>query len=219
MVAGPAHLPVRRDDHDVTGGHGDFRHAVRAAASARRAAVPRRTDRRRAMIADSPDEVRVRVREQLLQGASQIKLTAGGGVASPQQPARCHHVHRGRAARRRRSWRENWGHLRHRARLHAGRDPACDRRRRRVHRARPPDGRGDRQADRREGRLAEHASRFPTSWPKRFRPARSERAKAQEVFAGTDTDLYELAKKYGIKTAFGTDVLFSRDWRGATTSC
>ena len=32
------------------------------------------------MIADSPDEVRLRVREQLMQGASQIKLTAGGGV-------------------------------------------------------------------------------------------------------------------------------------------
>ena len=39
-----------------------------------------------AMIADSPDEVRLRVREQLMQGASQIKLTAGGGVASPFTP-------------------------------------------------------------------------------------------------------------------------------------
>ena len=38
------------------------------------------------MIADSPDEVRVRAREQLMQGASQVKLTAGGGVASPHSP-------------------------------------------------------------------------------------------------------------------------------------
>ncbi len=38
------------------------------------------------MIADSPDEVRLRVREQLMLGASQIKLTAGGGVASPHSP-------------------------------------------------------------------------------------------------------------------------------------
>ena len=38
------------------------------------------------MIADSPDEFRLRVREQLMQGASQIKLTAGGGVASPFSP-------------------------------------------------------------------------------------------------------------------------------------
>ena len=35
------------------------------------------------MIADSADEVRLRVREQLLQGASQIKLVGGGGVSSP----------------------------------------------------------------------------------------------------------------------------------------
>jgi imidazolonepropionase-like amidohydrolase len=36
-----------------------------------------------ANIADSADEVRLRVREQLLQGASQIKLVGGGGVSSP----------------------------------------------------------------------------------------------------------------------------------------
>ena len=39
-----------------------------------------------AILADSPDEVRLRTREQLMQGASQIKLTAGGGVASPFSP-------------------------------------------------------------------------------------------------------------------------------------
>src|SRR5215468_293744 len=37
-------------------------------------------------LADGPDEVRVRVREQLMQGASQIKLTGGGGVSSPFSP-------------------------------------------------------------------------------------------------------------------------------------
>ena len=40
-------------------------------------------------------------------------------------------------------------------------------------------------------------------------PARSqERAKAFQVLAGTDRT-FELAKKYKIKTAFGTDILFS----------
>ena len=39
-----------------------------------------------AAIADSPDEVRLRTREQLRQGASQIKLMAGGGVSSPHNP-------------------------------------------------------------------------------------------------------------------------------------
>src|SRR5690606_37894429 len=38
------------------------------------------------MVADSPDEVRVRTREQLMLGATQIKLTGGGGVASPHSP-------------------------------------------------------------------------------------------------------------------------------------
>ena len=38
------------------------------------------------MVADSPDEVRVRAREQLMLGATQIKLTAGGGIASPHSP-------------------------------------------------------------------------------------------------------------------------------------
>jgi imidazolonepropionase-like amidohydrolase len=42
-----------------------------------------------ANIADSADEVRLRVREQLFQGASQIKLMGGGGVASPRCYTRC----------------------------------------------------------------------------------------------------------------------------------
>jgi imidazolonepropionase-like amidohydrolase len=36
----------------------------------------------------------------------------------------------------------------------------------------------------------------------------SEQAKLREVIAGTD-NVYALAKKYKIKTAFGTDILFS----------
>lgn len=38
------------------------------------------------MIADSPDEVRLRVREQFMQGASQIKIVGGGGVSTPRSP-------------------------------------------------------------------------------------------------------------------------------------
>jgi len=68
----------------VTGGHGDFRELWE---------LPRTPDAMSrveqiggSVIADSPDEVRKRTREQLMQGASQIKLTAGGGVASPLTP-------------------------------------------------------------------------------------------------------------------------------------
>jgi imidazolonepropionase-like amidohydrolase len=69
----------------ITGGHGDFRQLYE---------LPRTIGGMRtrmeqvggSIVADSPDEVRLRAREQLMQGASQIKLTAGGGVASPHSP-------------------------------------------------------------------------------------------------------------------------------------
>ena len=69
----------------ITGGHGDFRSA---ADLPRQLGGPlsRMETRNGSLLADSPDEVRVRAREQLLLGASQIKLTAGGGVASPHSP-------------------------------------------------------------------------------------------------------------------------------------
>jgi imidazolonepropionase-like amidohydrolase len=49
---------------------------------------------------------------------------------------------------------------------------------------------------------------FPDELADAFPPGSLERAKAMEVFAGTDKTL-TLAKKYKIKTAWGTDVLFS----------
>ena len=68
-----------------TSGHGDFRFSFE---------VPRTLGgplshsevEGVAAIADSPDEVRLRAREQLRRGASQIKLMAGGGVTSPYNP-------------------------------------------------------------------------------------------------------------------------------------
>jgi imidazolonepropionase-like amidohydrolase len=67
-----------------TAGHGDFRlpNEVPAVPGALAEA-----DRRGyAAVADSPDLVRQRVREQLRLGASQIKLAAGGGVSSTFDP-------------------------------------------------------------------------------------------------------------------------------------
>jgi hypothetical protein len=78
----------------ITGGHGDFRQPFEVP-RVFGAPQSRGEQTGAAMLADSPDEVRVRV--QLLLGATQIKLTAGGGVAS--QPARRVHLHRGRASR------------------------------------------------------------------------------------------------------------------------
>lgn len=68
----------------VTGGHGDFRELWEVPRTPE--AMSRMEQIGGSIIADSPDEVRKRTREQLMQGASQIKLTAGGGVASPLTP-------------------------------------------------------------------------------------------------------------------------------------
>jgi len=83
VVAGPRIYPSGAII-TVTGGHGDFRELWE---------LPRTPDAMSrveqiggSIVADSPDEVRKRTREQLMQGASQIKLTAGGGVASPLTP-------------------------------------------------------------------------------------------------------------------------------------
>ena len=79
-----AHLPVRRHHHR----HKRSRRLPPAVEVPRILGSPQSRGEQTgaAMIADSPDEVRVRVREQLMLGASQIKLTAGGGVASPHSP-------------------------------------------------------------------------------------------------------------------------------------
>jgi len=66
----------------TTGGHGDLRPLSDLPRSPGGAlSYIERTGA--ANIADSADEIRLRVREQLFQGASQIKLVGGGGVASP----------------------------------------------------------------------------------------------------------------------------------------
>lgn len=67
-----------------TGGHGDFRMLSEIPATPDILSYPERMGM--SAIVDSPDAVRKRTREQLLQGASQIKLTVGGGVSSPYGP-------------------------------------------------------------------------------------------------------------------------------------
>lgn len=69
----------------ITSGHGDFRKLTDLPRTIG-GMLTRMELIGGAVIADSPDEVRVRTREQLMQGASQVKLTAGGGVSSPFSP-------------------------------------------------------------------------------------------------------------------------------------
>jgi imidazolonepropionase-like amidohydrolase len=69
----------------VTSGHGDFRQLTDLPRTIG-GMLTRMEQVGGAIVADSPDEVRVRAREQLMQGASLVKLTAGGGVSSPFSP-------------------------------------------------------------------------------------------------------------------------------------
>lgn len=68
-----------------TSGHGDFR-LLTALPRAERDALDYTERTGVAAIADGRDEVLRRAREQLMRGASQIKIMAGGGVASPYDP-------------------------------------------------------------------------------------------------------------------------------------
>ena len=106
----------------ITGGHGDFRQLTDLPRTIG-GMLSRMEQIGGSMVADSPDEVRVRVREQLMLGASQIKLTAGGGVASPHSPLDVSTFTEAGAPGRGRGGGE-LGHLRLRPRLHVGRDPA-----------------------------------------------------------------------------------------------
>jgi imidazolonepropionase-like amidohydrolase len=66
-----------------TGGHGDFRRTgdFSCACELREGGGARFTH-----VVDSPDEMRKAVREELRQGAHQIKIMGSGGVASPSDP-------------------------------------------------------------------------------------------------------------------------------------
>ena len=57
-------------------------------------------------------------------------------------------------------------------------------------------------------KLVNKLRRSPTSWPTRFRQVRSSETRPWRSSPGRDRT-FTLAKKYKIKTAFGTDILFS----------
>jgi imidazolonepropionase-like amidohydrolase len=203
-VAGPRIFPSGAIV-TVTSGHGDFRQPFELP---RIVGAPRSRGEQlgAAMIADSPDEVRARVREQLMLGASQIKLTAGGGVASPHSPldASTFTEPELRAAV---EAAENWGTY---VTVHAY-TPAS------IGRAIAAGVKCIEHAHLMDEATAQliaekgiwlSTQAFPDELADAFPPGSLERAKALEVFAGTDRT-FELAKKYRIKTAFGTDILFS----------
>ena len=190
----------------ITSGHGDFRQITDLPRTIG-GMLARVEQLGGSMIADSPDEVRVRAREQLMQGASQIKLTAGGGVASPFSPLDVSTFTEPelRAAV---EAAENWGTY---VCTHAY-TPAA------IQRSIAAGVRciehGHLMDDATARRMAEKGIWLSTQPFLDMSPASglgpAERAKLAQVVTGTDA-VYGLAKKYKLKTAFGTDVLFSKE--------
>ena len=190
----------------VTSGHGDFRQDFEVP---RIIGAPRTRSELlgASMIADSPDEVRVRAREQLMLGASQIKLTGGGGVASPHSPLDVTTFTEAelRAAVEAAS---NWGTY---VTVHAYTSESIQRS---IAAGVTCIEHGHLMDDATARLIAERGiwlstQPFPDEMAEAFPPGSFEREKAHEVCAGTDRT-YSLGKTYNIKTAWGTDILFSR---------
>jgi imidazolonepropionase-like amidohydrolase len=190
----------------ITGGHGDFRQLYELPrklgdASSRVEQIGG------AMIADGPDEVRLRAREQLMLGASQVKLAAGGGVASPHSPLDVSTFTEPelRAAV---EAAENWGTY---VTVHAYTPETIQR----------AIAAGVKCIE--HGHLMDEATAklmaekdiwlstqpFLPGMADGFPEGSVQREKFGEVFEGMEKT-YALAKKYKLKTAFGSDVLFSR---------
>jgi len=189
----------------ITGGHGDFRPFTDLPRTLG-GPLTRQETTGASMVADSPDEVRVRVREQLMQGASQIKLTAGGGVASPHSPldASTFTEPELRAAV---EAAENWGTY---VTVHAYTPAAI---KRSIAAGVKCIEHGQLMDESTAKLMAERGiwlsiQPFPDELADAFPRGSEQWQKAQEVFAGTNT-AYTLAKKYKLKTAWGTDILFS----------
>ncbi|MGD9633146.1 MAG: amidohydrolase family protein [Pirellulales bacterium] len=190
----------------VTSGHGDFRQKYEVPRTPG-GPLSRMEVLGASMVADSPDEVRLRVREQLLLGACQIKLTAGGGVASPNSPldASTFTEPELRAAV---EAAENWGTY---VTVHAYTPTSIQRG---INAGVKCIEHGHLMDEPTAELIAERGiwlstQPFPPETAEVFPPGSQERAKALEVIAGTDRT-YKLARKHHIKTAFGTDILFSQ---------
>jgi imidazolonepropionase-like amidohydrolase len=205
IIAGPRIYPSGAMI-TVTSGHGDFRQISDLPRTIGGVFTPMERNGG-SIVVDSPDEVRLRAREQFMQGAVLLKLTAGGGVSSPHSPL---DVTTFTAPELRAAVEiaENWGTY---VAAHAFTPEAIQ------------------MAIAAGVKCIEHGFLMNEAdakliaekgvWlslqplPELMRtglPEGSvERAKAEEVWPGIGRT-YELAKKYKIKTAWGTDVLFSR---------
>ncbi|HEY8587309.1 MAG TPA: amidohydrolase family protein [Rhodanobacter sp.] len=188
-----------------TGGHGDFRFSYE---------VPRTPNSPLShveaigagIVADGADQVLLRAREQLMLGASQLKLAAGGGVASAHDPLDVSQyteaeIHAAVEAARK------WGTY---VTVHAYTPEAIQT----AIRAGVKCIEHGQLMDEATARLMAEKGVWLSIQPFLddqdafpFPEGSSSRAKQVAMLSGTDT-AYRLARKYQVKTAWGTDTLF-----------
>lgn len=187
-----------------TGGHGDFRLPNELPAAPGSFSNSERVGA--AAIADSPDAVRQRAREQLALGASQLKLMAGGGVSSLYDPL---DVTQYTEAELRAAVEaaENWGTY---VAVHAYTPRAV----RQALEAGVKCIDHGQLLDEPTVKLMARAGAWWSLQPfiedgmSPFPEGSPSRLKQREMYAGTDT-AYRLAKKHKVKLAWGTDNLFN----------
>jgi imidazolonepropionase-like amidohydrolase len=189
-----------------SGGHGDFRLPNELPAAPGSVSYSERVGA--AAIADSPDRVRQRAREQLALGASQVKLMAGGGVASSYDPLDVtqYTVPELRAAV---EAAENWGTY---VTVHAYTPRA-------VRQAIEAGVKCIDHGHLLDEQTAELIARKGVWWSMQpfdddrrsaYPEGSPNRVKQLQMIAGTDT-AYALARRFKIRTAWGTDILFSAE--------
>ncbi len=187
-----------------TSGHGDFRFPFELP---RRPGGPLSYTELQGIsaIADSPDEVRLRVREQLRMGASQIKLMAGGGVSSPPHNPIESTQYTEAELRAAVEAAEDWGTY---VAVHAYQPRSIQR----AIRAGVKVIEHGQLADEETVRMMAEKGIWWSLQPLSYGLHMSEhmptasRARATQVFEGTD-NAFRLARQYNVRTAFGSDIL------------
>ncbi|TAH05095.1 MAG: amidohydrolase family protein [Sphingobacteriales bacterium] len=203
MIKGPRIYPSGATISQ-TGGHGDFGMPTDVPKVSGQLSYLERTGM--TIIADGPDQVLLRTREQLRNGASQIKIMAGGGVASNYDPldvAQYTEDEIAAAVKAAAAWNTY-------VTVHAYTPTAIQ----------AAIKAGVKCIE--HGQLADDASAKLMAekgiwWSLQpflddedaipFPAGSDSRKKQLQMVQGTD-NAYQLAKKYNIKTAFGTDCLF-----------
>lgn len=188
-----------------TGGHGDFRMPYEVP-SHLGAPLSRGEVLGAGAIADGPEQVLKRSREQLMLGASQLKLAAGGGVASTYDPIDVAQYTEAefRAAV---DCAENWGTY---VTVHAYTPRAMRTAIRGGVRCIDHGQMLDEETARMiagEGVWFSSQAFVAGPYANQYPEGSANQAKQRVMFAGTDA-AFELAKKHRLKTAWGTDILF-----------